>query len=1588
METKSILEGLAKSDALDDLLAFVPAVGPSAIITNNLDWSNKFREARNASFNGDYEQAAQMFHELDETLPGHDRFLTPAKINETFCWLRLGRIEDYLKEYEFPNAQGKIHGVVLWNLAVAYRRLNRLSKAEECIAQWIGSPTREFLARGYLVIAILQIYNAKAPDAQSSFEKAWNTDKELCLRTAVKYLGRNTLMGLVDVEIVADPNLKKETQVEAKDEVLSALQGILIPRAPSKYPQIAQQLGPFEYQSGYVAALEKFGDGDIDESLKIINSLLRGTREKGALLWAKAACLLAKREWKEASIVMEDELDDPNIPGGVLWNATCAFFNIGKYDSALTTIKRCTETVYITSPMAWLAKGLLAHLCGKSNICDHAISEAVRISPKQLVNYAGLVRQIGIRLDGLSTEEVVKVGDEQLLAKYNEVIRNAQVLLKQKSLKAAETFLDIAPESIADITEIGDITFRPIVLPTCPAELYDHKELFLFGVAAFQRKAYEEAARRFEDLFIRTDRSYPATVNLAASLIHLEKYSGAIDILLETIRQSEHQGANAIRNLISAFIRSGRLEEAFPWFTKLADVSIKEYFNFVQMAYVAQRIGRKEETATALFNACTMNLAEPSIRLKGAAVKACLEVRDYDRAVALVKYFVKEVPLPYVVAGSTRPIMRASDCKSYSHMKRQYENFVKSNDARAALAYFQEVHSSRESDYGTSIDAKTIDSHFNACMFYGRSLFWNQEFDKAHDVLGQAFGNLVEHATYYSRKELSKRYFALTDVYFSREHYFWAQELCERGLEADSNNVGLIQFRTRIETKIEKIPEKSRESIKELAELPLGNTEKTAEFLGLLPKVCQLVLTLPQDFPGSRKVVSTLTDLANALISLETVPIVDRKKEIAREREIALQIEKDMPLYLPKAFISALLPVLKGIKKTLDEIQTKSICPEFSLALEPLCYYRDNEASLIYKLRNIGRADIRKLRIRVENYTSQRWASVLEEQSFDLIKKDELLWIEWPIHLDVQPVPDSVINPRASLTFTGGSLRDEEVEQVIDNIETRFAPFIDISVDYPVVALKPEENKKLYGRENLLRTLKNSFTRSGQTRIPFLEGVRKVGKTSILYFLADRLTDGFLPVYVNLDTTWSNPYQLLAKRIGDEIAVKTGLEASDSGQIMTRDDFDRFLINDMRRTGIKHIVLLLDEFHSVIDRIESERLPVEFLGDLRHMYMNPQQKISVALADWYLIDELKSRVVPAQIWTDFAREPITFLSELDTREAILLPAQGSPVRFERDVVSRIYFWTNGYPWHIQWICSELINHLNTQKRFVVIPQDIDLIAHRLLREDRLFNEGVCRPERLSQQSQQMIYGILETLEESRQDIYAWFSRDLIINIFLPLDTKKEVAKLIHLEILQEEESQLRFCSPLHAKWFDTKRQKKADIYIPLEELKTAEPRRMLGIYLPENPELAIKQKCERLKELKSRVRQALRTERQIFKCIEMPEEWANASITVRTRDAWNVFIKALRDLFVEDMVSRYDAWEDRKKFPELDKELYSIRQRRNYVEHPDSKEGKAEEERCSLDVTGKRFPTSANDWLALQLSALDCLERALEACLEQIARSQ
>jgi tetratricopeptide (TPR) repeat protein len=310
MDAKSIIEPLEKTEFIEDLLTPAPIVEPGAVINYNFEWSNKFNQGKELFFNGNYSMASQRFYELDEILPGHENILTPAKINESFCWLHLGKFKQYVEKWEPQLKLGRVWGNALWNLALAYYKLGETKRAENSLKNWIESPSLRFLAKAYLLLSVLQIRNCNISEAITSFDTAIKANRNFCVSTISKYFMSDIVMSLEGEK----PIIEQRAEVIGEDEILSELEKLFVPRGPIKYTKLSQQLSEFEYQTGYITALEKFGDGDIDEALRLIESLLKGAKEKEALIWAKAAFLAVKRDWSGSIKLVEDQLDDQQFP--------------------------------------------------------------------------------------------------------------------------------------------------------------------------------------------------------------------------------------------------------------------------------------------------------------------------------------------------------------------------------------------------------------------------------------------------------------------------------------------------------------------------------------------------------------------------------------------------------------------------------------------------------------------------------------------------------------------------------------------------------------------------------------------------------------------------------------------------------------------------------------------------------------------------------------------------------------------------------------------------------------------------------------------------------------------------------------------------------------------------------------------------------------------------------------------------------------------------------------------------------------------------------------------------------------------------
>ena len=299
--------------------------------------------------------------------------------------------------------------------------------------------------------------------------------------------------------------------------------------------------------------------------------------------------------------------------------------------------------------------------------------------------------------------------------------------------------------------------------------------------------------------------------------------------------------------------------------------------------------------------------------------------------------------------------------------------------------------------------------------------------------------------------------------------------------------------------------------------------------------------------------------------------------------------------------------------------------------------------------------------------------------------------------------------------------------------------------DYPTGALDPKDVQggELYGRSGFIKRIVSSF---GQARVQatyLIEGVRQMGKTSLLKFIKQNAPKHVLPVYVNLEAIQSDPERNVWNTIIEQVLRddEVAQHATIAGPIQRKRHGDLVaLARELcAASGKAYLLLLMDELHVLLRESDN---PKGVLADFRTDLNEGSNRISLLLADRYTLQE-SERKVESEYWLQLTPEALDPLDYASTQLAIEVPCQGSDIRFLPDAILRVYHWTCGYPFHVQRLVQNVLAKNLEGPWVTVMPGDIDGAIPGLLHQDRLFQEGLCRKDRMDSELQAAIAAVLE-----------------------------------------------------------------------------------------------------------------------------------------------------------------------------------------------------------------------------------------------------
>jgi hypothetical protein len=334
--------------------------------------------------------------------------------------------------------------------------------------------------------------------------------------------------------------------------------------------------------------------------------------------------------------------------------------------------------------------------------------------------------------------------------------------------------------------------------------------------------------------------------------------------------------------------------------------------------------------------------------------------------------------------------------------------------------------------------------------------------------------------------------------------------------------------------------------------------------------------------------------------------------------------------------------------------------------------------------------------------------------------------------------------------FTTFSLRSRE-GQVFSEIAQQWLNAVNSEIDRltveervsekipnPFVAPTPliQGSKVFFGRSREFRFMEEHFLRKGQISPIVLFGQPRIGKSSILRNLTNRLTMNLIPVYVDMhDAAQVESTGGLLFNFADAINRELKHRGfrlppprlNDYGKepfIIARQFFDS--VEEVLRSANdgqeNRLILALDEFEEIERQLTEGKISRDFLPFLRSL-MQQRQGISLLFAGTHTLDEMIS-----DIWVPYFRSAvpyrISYLEENSVRQLITNPIEEFHLNYEPEAVDYLIEHTHCHPCLIQLTCSALVDLKNEQRSSYASIEDIEWALARALETGDYVFRGV------------------------------------------------------------------------------------------------------------------------------------------------------------------------------------------------------------------------------------------------------------------------
>ncbi|HEU5199763.1 MAG TPA: hypothetical protein VFU32_09005, partial [Ktedonobacterales bacterium] len=284
----------------------------------------------------------------------------------------------------------------------------------------------------------------------------------------------------------------------------------------------------------------------------------------------------------------------------------------------------------------------------------------------------------------------------------------------------------------------------------------------------------------------------------------------------------------------------------------------------------------------------------------------------------------------------------------------------------------------------------------------------------------------------------------------------------------------------------------------------------------------------------------------------------------------------------------------------------------------------------------------------------------------------------------------------------------------------------------PVTA---DRDDLFHGRDEEMARLLAAFEGGQMRRLYFVNGIRRVGKSTLMAQLGGRSNRETLPLLLNLEdalrgreiTTVQLVRQLIRTSI-DQLQGRRGLpriflELPGAEQFALDPPwtvFDNFLKELCNQTKRHHILLCFDEVQWLVKRIGDPNDPLDdgFLSWLRSK-IQTGSNIFVVCTGSEAYEEMRKSCPRHPVWGNMEAFNISFVSRAAMDKIATLPVKTDGVVWLSEALDRLWDMTEGHPWLTQILAEKVAERLNKERRRLVGPGDINRAAEQAAADSRI-----------------------------------------------------------------------------------------------------------------------------------------------------------------------------------------------------------------------------------------------------------------------------